>query len=244
MAPATYRANAYAAPLSSASEDARTAFFRRVGVWTMLGLIIAFAFGGLSAIAVASVPILQGRWAMMGIIFGCMFVTNSVAQRMVSGDAKIPGFLLGTAAEGVALGYIMLGAVLVGADAFGPGAGAFTLLAQAAGLTLLSGLGMLSYVWTAPRDLSMVRGLLQVAGVPMLVLMVVSFVFPIGGFFGLLLSFVFIAISSAGLLYSLNQVMHVCRTDQHMEGAYAISIGILVLFWNILSLLMKLQSRD
>ena len=47
-----------------------------------------------------------------------------------------------------------------------------------------------------------------------------------------------------GLLYNLNQVMHTLSTDQHIGGAYTITMGLLVLFWNLLVLLMRLQSRD
>ena len=33
------------------------------------------------------------------------------------------------------------------------------------------------------------------------------------------------------------------NTQQHIEGAYMITMGILILFWNILSLLMRLNRR-
>lgn len=234
---------AYAQPVSQASDASRTAFYQSVAMWTMIGLLTAFSVSAVSAFTVLTVPFLQGRYVMMGAIFGCMFITNTVAQRMVQGDAKIPGFVLGTAAEGVSLGYLMLAAVLMGADRFGAGAAAFTIIGEAAGLTLLAGAGMVSYLWSAPRELSMVRGMLQVMSLPMLALMVITFVFPIGGVFGMMLSLLFVGISSAGLLYSLNQVIHVCDTEQHMEAAYAITVGVLVLFWNIVVLLMKLQDR-
>ena len=37
--------------------------------------------------------------------------------------------------------------------------------------------------------------------------------------------------------------MHKLNTQQHIEGAYMITMGILILFWNILSLLMRLNRR-
>lgn len=45
----------------------------------------------------------------------------------------------------------------------------------------------------------------------------------------------------AGLLYQLNAVIHSFTPDKEMEGAYIITIGVLVLFGNILSLLMRLR---
>ena len=59
-----------------------------------------------------------------------------------------------------------------------------------------------------------------------------------------LLSAVFVVVSAAGLLYQVNQVIHRLRTDMHIEGAYLITMGVLVLFWNLLSLLMRLNGRD
>ena len=78
----------------------------------------------------------------------------------------------------------------------------------------------------------------------MMVLMVLSFVFPIGGTLGLLLTGVFVVVSAAGLLYQINAVMHQLRTDQHVEGSYMITMGVLILFWNLLSLLIQLTNND
>jgi uncharacterized YccA/Bax inhibitor family protein len=63
----------------------------------------------------------------------------------------------------------------------------------------------------------------------------------LGGGIGIALSFLFVGISAAGLLYQVNEVLHNFDTDQHMEAAYTITIGVLVLFWNLLSLLMRLR---
>ena len=58
------------------------------------------------------------------------------------------------------------------------------------------------------------------------------------------MSLAFVAFSGAGLLYELNMVMHKMRTDMDVEGAFMITMGLLVLFWNVLVLLMRLQGRD
>jgi len=80
---------------------------------------------------------------------------------------------------------------------------------------------------------------------PMLALMAVSFIFPslFGGTVGLLLSVVFVVVSAAGLLYQINVVLHRLKTNQHVEGSYMITLGILILYWNILTLLMRLSRR-
>jgi len=33
------------------------------------------------------------------------------------------------------------------------------------------------------------------------------------------------------------------RADQHIESAYELTMGLLVLFWNVIVLLMRLQRR-
>jgi hypothetical protein len=46
------------------------------------------------------------------------------------------------------------------------------------------------------------------------------------------------------LLYQLNQVLHQLSTKHHIEGAFMITMGLLVLLWNVITLLMRLNSRD
>ena len=102
---------------------------------------------------------------------------------------------------------------------------------------------MVMYLLTGPRNLSMIGGALSVMTLPMLGLMVIGLFFPFGGVFGLLLSVGFVAMSAGGLLFNLNQVIHRMSTDQVVPAAFHITIGILVLFWNVVTLLMKLQRR-
>jgi FtsH-binding integral membrane protein len=66
-------------------------------------------------------------------------------------------------------------------------------------------------------------------------------VWPVQGVLGLVISLVFVVVSAGGLLYRLNHVVHELDTDQHIEGAYEITMGILILFWNLLSLLNKFR---
>lgn len=79
----------------------------------------------------------------------------------------------------------------------------------------------------------------------MLVLMGASFVFPcfFGVTRGLVMCAGFVVISAGGLLYPINSVVHQLRTDQHVEGAHLITLSVLVLFWNLLSSLMRLNRR-
>lgn len=226
------------------AEAQRAAMLRTMAAWLMGGLVTAGVVAVLSSMAILAVPALQGRWASLGIMMGGMLVAQYPARSMVHAGNKA-GFFLGMGAMGAAMGYLMLVAVSVGASVYGgDGVGPFTLILQAGGMTGLTVVGMAGWLWSAPKDLSMVRGAMAVLGIPMLVLMVVSFVFPIGGTLGLLMSMLFVGVSGAGLLYNLNQVLHVSRPGDEVASSYEVALGVIVLFWNLLVLLTRLNRRD
>lgn len=228
--------------VAQASVAERGSYLRRVLSLTLLGLGISGITSIASATVLATTPQLLSGYFPMILILGCWAVTNFVAQPMVFGQAKWPGFILGTAAQGVAMGFLLLVAMLVSGASFG---NPFLLIGLAAGLTFFSALGMAAYTWTAPREFSLIGAGLSALSIPMLIVMAVSFAFPamFGGPLGLVLSGVFVLISAGALLFQLNSVIHRYTPSMHMEGAYTITLGILVLFWNILSLLMRLNRR-
>jgi FtsH-binding integral membrane protein len=239
----TFASNPYAVPVADAAVEERVAFLRNVALWTFGGLLVAALTSVVSAGAILTMPALQGRWIsfgiMMGAIFGAQFVGNSLVRREDRGS-QILGLVAGTALEGVAMGYLVLTAVALSIDVY---ANPAMFIFQALGLMGLTVAGMVGYLLTGPRQLNWIGAGLATVGLPMLVLMVVSFVFPIGGVFGILISLVFVAVSAGGLLYNLNVVMHQMSTRMVIPAAFAIAMGILVLFWNILVLLMRLQDR-
>src|SRR5688572_14904754 len=99
-------------PLEGAPAEARATYLRRVLALVLLGLVITAATGFISMFAIASVPQILMGYAPMIIILGCWAVTNYVAPRMVFGEAKWAGFLLGTVFQGVSLGFLLLVAIL------------------------------------------------------------------------------------------------------------------------------------
>ena len=235
--------DAFATPITQASEHVRGEYLKRVATYTLGGLAIASVVAVLSAGVIMSVPALSGRWVSMICILGGFFFAQTVAMNMVMGESKMMGFVLGSAAEGFTFGWLLLAATAVGAGVYGGGLGAFTILFQAGGLTVLTVLCMCAYLWSNPKDLSMIGGFLRVVTIPMLVLMVVSFVFPIGGLLGIGVSALFVLVSAGGLFYNLNEVIHNFRTDMHIEGGYLVTLGVLVMFWNLVTLLMSLSDR-
>lgn len=240
------QSNVFAAPASAAPVAERQSFLRKVGGLTFAGLtgsfLVSIATAFLLVTLGESLPILFNSWVQMGVILGSFAVVQVPARSMAhsEGATKYLGFALGTTFQGIAMSYLLLAAAMVGQVVFG---NPFLLILQAMGITMLMAVGMLAYLLTGPKDLSMVKGALAMLSLPMLVLMVVSFVFPIGGPIGTALTALFVVVSAGGVLYQLNQVMHRYPTHAPVPAAYGVTIGLLVLYWNVLSLLMRLN-RD
>jgi len=239
--------SAYAQPLVRAAAADRVDYLQRVLLWTTGGLVLSGATGataaiGLYAAASMGFTFLFNQWVSLAIIFGGYGIAHYAAPKLVFGKAKIAGFGLAAIAQGMSMGYLLLSAVLMGIQAGNP----FGLVGTAMGLTAVTGFGMAAYVWTGPKEFSMLGAGLSAIFLPMLLLMGASFVFPgmFGGILGIGLAGLFVLVSVGGLLYQINVVMHRLNTQQHIEGAYLITMGVLILFWNILSLLMRLTSRD
>jgi FtsH-binding integral membrane protein len=231
-----------AIPIAEAAPEVRAAYLRRVLGTTVFGLALAAVVGVASAMFIATQPWLFRGFAPMALILGCWAITNFVARPMVFGNAKWAGFLLGTVAQGAAMGFILLVGAALSVQSYGD---PFRLIATALGITVCTGIGLAIYASGARREFSLLRAGLSAAFIPMLILMAVTFAFPnlIGGPIGLVVGLVFVVISAAGLLYQLNIVMHEFSEDMPVEGSYLLTIGLLVLFWNILSFLSRLTRR-
>lgn len=236
----------YAHPLSRASAADRVEYLQRVLMWTTGGLCVSGITGAATALGLSialslNITLLFNQWVSLAVIFGSYGIAHYMAPRWVFGEAKVFGFGVGAVFQGISMGYLLLSAVVMGAQMGNP----FGMVGTALGLTAMTGVGLTAYVWTGPKNFGWLGAGLSALFLPMMLLMAVSFVFPgfIGGPIGIGLSALFVLISVGGLLYQINAVMHQLNTQQHIEGAYMITMGILVLFWNILSLLMRLNRR-
>jgi FtsH-binding integral membrane protein len=216
----------------------RAIFLRKVGIFTFLGLLVAAVTGVASMFFVAPFVIeAVGGYGVLGVVLLTFFAAHYGARAIVyRSNAKVAGLLFGSVCEGIALGFLLLVTVI----RLGALNGMLTIL-QCLTLTVFTGLGMLLYTLTAKRELSLVRAGLAAIGLPMLVLMVLAFVFPIGGPIGIAIALFFVVVSAAALLYRLNAVVRSYPDHAHVEGAYELTMSLLVLFWNLLSLLNRVR---
>jgi FtsH-binding integral membrane protein len=224
-----------AAAISGPASE-RIAFLRKVGVFTFFGLLGASVLGVLSTSLIVPRIAGFGSFGMLGFFFATFAIAHWVARGMVYGSMKMPGFILAIVGEGVSLGLILF----ITLANFGMLEG-FGIITQCMMITAASAGGMLLYVWFNKSEFSWLKAGLAMVSVPMLLAMVLFAVWPVQGVLGLVISLVFVVVSAGGLLYRLNHVVHELDTDQHIEGAYEITMGILILFWNLLSLLNKFR---
>lgn len=238
-------------PLGNASAADRITYLKRVMLWTAGGLSFT-ALVGLATTAALYFALASGAtflfspWVSFGCIMACFGIAHWVAPSMVFGSQKMLGFGIACLFEGISFGWLLLSAFGMSMAQTG---NPFGLAGMALALTAATGIGLTAYVWSSPKEFRLLGAALATVGPAMLLLMVGSFaasmIFPgvMGGPIGIGISAIFVAISAAGLLYQVNSVLHRLHTEMHIEGAYLITMGVLVLYWNILTLLMSL-SRD
>jgi FtsH-binding integral membrane protein len=241
--------NPYMGPVSMAPVDARSTFLRQVALKTagslsIVGVTATAASLGLVSLLVAGVAL---PWfVQLGVMVGGLYGSQWIGYSMIaspSAGTRIAGVTIGSAMLGVALSFVLVMAALVGISAYDEPLAALYLPFQALLLVGLTVVGMVGYLLVAPRNLSMVTAALSVLTLPMIALMVLTAVFPIGGLVGVLVSAAFVAISAGGLLVSLNRVIRELGVDQSTRAAFELTVGIVLLFWNILSLLSRLNNR-
>lgn len=226
-------------PAIDATPTDRSAFLRRTAGWTFGGLAITAIVAALSTFTIAP-ALLQLHWiAALVAIYGCFIFAQTGARGMVYGTTKLVGFALGTIAQGIALSFILF-ITIATTGTFAQG---LEIIGYALAMTLISAAAMLMYVTIEKREFSLLRAGLGMLGIPMLLLMGLQIVFPIGGTLGLVIAAVFVAVSVGSLLYKLNFVVHNMSTNMAAEAGYEITLGVVVLFWNILNLLNRIRRR-
>lgn len=230
--------NTLVVPAITAAVEDRSAFLRRAALWTLAGLAIAAFVSVVSMAVVVPLVVRGGTLAIIVVIYGSFLLSQTVARRMVYGESKVLGFVLGSSAQGIALGFLLLFTLV----ASGVGDG-LKVIGYALALTITATLGLLIYASFEKREFSMLRAGLSMLFIPMLLLMVLQLVFPIDGTLGIVISAVFVAVSVGAMLWKLNRLLYFMPTTMAIEGGYEISLGIIVLFWNVLSLLSRIRRR-
>jgi FtsH-binding integral membrane protein len=223
-------------PLSG-PDASRLAFMRKVGVWTFAGFVLTFIAGVASMFFVVPFVLQNVPFGSIIGVLGPFLFAHFFCRKLVYGEQKALGFILACLAEGVAFGFLFFFTILkAGPEHIGEG---LFIVAQGLLITTAAAFGMLLYTWFNKSDLSLVKAGLSIFFVPMLVMMGLQFVLPMGGLFGTIVLGLFVVVSAGALLYAIHSVVHELEEDQHIEGAYEVTMKLLVLLWNVIQLLNR-----
>ena len=238
--------------IAAAPAAERVEFLKGVLTLTSVGLILTAISGFVAANVMGpyffatleyqgqSVLVMQHQWIYLLTILGAMIAAQTLGPKLATGNTPEIGLVVGSALMGVTLGPLLYFAYHLGTDNV-PG---MSLIAQALGLTALTAVGMTGYVWSKPRDFSMMRAAMAAVMLPLIVMMVLSWFLPMGGTFTLILIGGFVLVSAGTLLFELNTIIHTMDTDRKVLASVLLTLSIAVLFYNLLMLLIQLQSRD
>jgi FtsH-binding integral membrane protein len=171
---------------------------------------------------------------MVGFV-GVSWLANSWAQSSVSQAWQYAGLLLYVVAEAIL--FVPLLYIAQHFDSSG------SLIASAGFLTLLVFGGLTGFVFFTKADLGWMGRYLFWAGLMATGAVLCMVLFNASGL-GLIFSVVMIGLASAYILYDTSNIMHHYRTTQHVAAALALFASVALLFWYILQLLMRLQSRN
>ncbi len=225
-------------PAFEVAGEERGAFLRRVALWTVGGLLVTALVALVAMGTVVPLVFRGGSWAVIAVVYGSFLLSQTLVRRMVFGAAPVAGFVIGCALQGIALAFLLVITLALGRVEDG-----LTVVGYALLMTLLASLAMLAYVSIEKRDLSLVRAGLAMLFLPMLALMALQLVFPIGGAAGLAIAALFLVVSAGAMLWKLNAVVHELPTDMALQAGYELTLGVVVLFWNLLSLMNRLRRR-
>jgi len=226
----------------AAAQSERAAFIRRT-YGHLAGAILAFAalemvllkLPGIEQVVIGMAGSAVTWLLVVGAFIGVGWLANMWALSGTSRALQYTGLALYVVAEAVIFLPLLYLATFVAHDkTLIPTAGIMTL-AMFGGLTLA--------VFTTQKDFSFLGPILSVCSFLAMGL-VVAFMFTGGNFtFGLVISFLMVAVASGAILYHTSNVLHHYRTDQHVAAALALFASVATLFYYILYILLAASER-
>lgn len=115
----------------------------------------------------------------------------------------------------------------------------FTVITQAALLTLFMFCGLTAVVFLSKRDFSFMRSIITIGGFVALGVIVVGMIF--GFHLGLWFSVAMVALASGSILYQTSQIKNDFHTSQYVGASLQLFASVMLLFWYILRIF---TSRD
>jgi uncharacterized protein len=193
------------------------------------------------------------NWIMILVAFmGVGYLAERMAKSETSRGIQYGGLAVAVVAEAILLQPLLwVLAIKFGArDVIDSGAGgslvlsakASSILGQAAILTALIFGGLTAVVFVTKKDFSFMRGALMIASFGFMGLILASAIF--GFQMGTLFAMFGILLMAGYVLYQTSAVMKSFPPTHHVAAALMLFSTVATLFWYVLQLLMRLNSRD
>jgi FtsH-binding integral membrane protein len=231
--------NPYSVGMISDSPESERAAFIRKTYWHLAAAIALFAAleglfinMGLGTAALTLLGTSRYSWLLvMGAFMFVSWLANNWATNGSSQGLQYAGLVLYTVAEAVIfLPMIVLAMALTG-DA--------GLVLQAGLITTAMVIGISTIALTTKKDFSFLGGILKIGGFVVIGLIVASFILPIS--LGLWFSAAMVIFASASILYNTSNLIHRYQPGQHVAASLSLFASVALLFWYLLSMLMKLN---
>lgn len=224
---------------NSSVQVSRGAFLRSTYLH-LTGAIVAFALvsfmlnvSGVGLLILKAMGASRFVWLLL---LGAFMIVGRMASSMAdtgqSNSQQLVGLGGYVMAEAVIFSPMFAVAQMVAPDAIL--ATAFVTLLLCAGLTWTA--------FTSKTDFSFLGGILKIGG--MVALGVIIFAVLFGATLGLWFSAAMIVFAGGAVLYDTAQIIHHYPTDRPAGAALHLFASVALLLWYVLSLLMRLSSRN
>jgi FtsH-binding integral membrane protein len=178
-----------------------------------------------------------GWLAVMGLFIGASSLANSWASSSTSKGMQYLGLGLYIVAQAVI--FVPL---LMVAESFTEATGT-NVIGIAAGLTIVTFLGLTAVVFLTGADFSFLGPFLGIAAIVAMGLIVCAIVFSLN-IMGLVFIGAMLLLTSGYILYDTSNVLHHYRVGQHVAAALALFASVALMFWYMIQLVMSITSRD
>ncbi|HAW96941.1 MAG TPA: permease [Opitutae bacterium] len=230
----------YASPTAAQSSPAeRAGFIRKTYGHLAIALL---AFTGIEYYLVnapfaqkLAASMTQGMsWlVVMGLFVGVSYLTDKLARSNNSEQTQYLGLGLFVVAEAI----VFLPLLYVANSYGGEG------VIQTAGIMTLLLVGGLTYTaFATKKDFSFLGGILSIGGFVAIGFIVCSLIF--GFSLGLIFSSVMVLFAGCAVLFTTSNIIHHYNPNQHVAASLSLFASVALLFFYILSILLRLGGDD
>ena len=109
----------YMQPVAAEATEIRSHFLQQVALRTLGGLALTALVAVFSTLFIAPAVFRGGTWAVLGVVYGSFLGAQFLGRKLVAGPNKAAGFVVGGALQGIALGFLLLIAMVTTAPGEG-----------------------------------------------------------------------------------------------------------------------------